>query len=133
MQEANVARTPGGLQVFVKPGQDERRASAMGELRHHPELRAKIERGFNDILLASYEQDAQRAGQSAAEFARSLPKQQVRERFDILLRWWEILRGDLHWSAERILDHLPAALATELRGERWTPPEATSCWGGPPL
>ena len=46
---------------------------------------------------------------------------EYRRRTEIALRWFRVLRGDLKWSLERILDALPGALRTELDGGHWTP------------
>ena len=40
-----------------------------------------------------------------------------------------IMRGDMHWSVPRIVDELPEALRTRVRGEHWEPSK-TKAWAG---
>lgn len=52
---------------------------------------------------------------------RHLTSAEIKRRFDILEKWFRILRGDKQWGIERTLDALPKALAAELSGLQWEP------------
>lgn len=69
------------------------------------------------IVRASFQQD------------RSNPTlHQAKWRTEILARYYRELRSDLHWSEERILEHLPYILRCELDGKRWEPPSVEDAW-----
>jgi hypothetical protein len=46
---------------------------------------------------------------------------EVRRRFAICERLLRHLRGDLGWGLQRVLDHLPTYLRSELDGMPWQP------------
>jgi hypothetical protein len=50
---------------------------------------------------------------------------EVRRRFAICERLLRHLRGDLGWGLQRVLDHLPAYLRSELDGIPWQPDTRT--------
>jgi hypothetical protein len=50
-----------------------------------------------------------------------MTKNDVKRRFDILAKWFKVMRGDLGWSLQRALDTLPRALRAELDGEEFVP------------
>lgn len=52
---------------------------------------------------------------------------EVRRRFAICERLVRRLRGDLGWGLQRVLDHLPAYLRSELDGAPWEP-DARAVW-----
>jgi len=47
---------------------------------------------------------------------------EIRRRFDICMKWAKILRGDLAWGVQRIIDEMPNILRKELLGVTYTPP-----------
>jgi len=51
----------------------------------------------------------------------------VKERFEICVRIFRVLRGDLKWGVERIMGHLPHYLRCELDGLPWEP-DARATW-----
>lgn len=53
-----------------------------------------------------------------------------RRRFTILMNWACILRGDLKWGIQRIVDAMPEILKTSLSGGKWTP-ATRQCWISP--
>ena len=52
---------------------------------------------------------------------------EIRRRFAICERLVRELRGDLGWGLQRVLDHLPGYLRSELDGVRWEP-DARALW-----
>lgn len=47
--------------------------------------------------------------------------QEIRQRFDICFQAARMLRGDLKWGVQRIVDILPEVLKYELNGSKWSP------------
>jgi hypothetical protein len=52
---------------------------------------------------------------------------EVKRRFDICAKIFECCRGDLKWSLDRVIDHLPVYLRNELDGVSWEP-SARKTW-----
>ena len=52
---------------------------------------------------------------------------EVKRRFNICQDVFKILRGDMKWRIERIIDHLPQYLRAELAGSSWAP-NSRQCW-----
>lgn len=71
---------------------------------------------FEEVVMRSLEADGARF--TAAE---------VRRRFQICERLFRVLRGDLGWGLQRVLDHLPHYLRCELDGQAWEP-DRSACW-----
>lgn len=57
-------------------------------------------------------------------------RDEERRRINICLDAVEVLRGDLKWSWERVVDHLPECLSRRLDGLDWTPSERAA-WTPP--
>ena len=62
-----------------------------------------------------------------AQQMKNPTRDEVKRRFQICMKWAITLRGDLQWGLDRIVDELPNALATELRGGDYSPPKR-QCW-----
>jgi len=52
---------------------------------------------------------------------------EVKRRFKLCEKIFQILRGDVHWGIDRIIDHLPRYLRCELDGDAWEP-DSRQCW-----
>lgn len=52
---------------------------------------------------------------------------EVKRRFDICVKIFKELRGDVKWGVSRIIDYLPEYLRAELDGEPWEP-DTRRCW-----
>jgi len=50
---------------------------------------------------------------------------EIQQRFDICECLIRLLRGDLGWGLQRVIDHLPHYLRCELDGQRWEPDRRT--------
>jgi hypothetical protein len=72
--------------------------------------------GIEAAVVQSFEADGARMTGS-----------EVRRRFGICERLVRQLRGDLGWGLQRVLDHLPQYLRSELDGVPWEPDRRT-CW-----
>ena len=69
----------------------------------------------------------------AESFAADLSRQtgdETKRRFAICEGILRHLRGDLGWSLQRVLDHLPRYLRCELDGSDWKPDARTSWAAG---
>lgn len=89
---------------------------------------ASVTAAFEKILLASFATDAAREAIVVCG-VRGKPKMtmaEIKRRFNILTKWFGILRTDLGWSVVRILDILPSALRKELDGEEFVPSNRSS-------
>lgn len=77
----------------------------------------RVSKAFVEIVSRSFE----RSGAGLILLRPETPTQaEVRRRTAILIRRFRELRGDLHWSVQRILDELPKVLRCELDGISWT-------------
>ncbi len=52
---------------------------------------------------------------------------EVVHRFEACVKWAKVLRADLQWGIERIVDELPNVLKAELSGQQYQPPSRL-CW-----
>lgn len=60
-------------------------------------------------------------------------REEIERRFRILIKWFVVLRREMHWTVPHILDELPIVLRKELDGGSYEPVER-SAWlsrGGP--
>lgn len=74
---------------------------------------------MTEVVEASFEAHPMRGG--------SIPRSEVKRRFDLCANIFEKLRGDLKWGLERVWGHLPAYLGDELNGVQWLP-DARTIW-----
>jgi len=58
---------------------------------------------------------------------RHLTQAEIKRRFEMCSKIFEVLRRDLGWSLDRILDKLPSYLGCELDGVDWKP-DARTLW-----
>jgi len=87
-------------------------------------LAARVADRFNVIIEASFDHDEVHATILLPARYRTLGE--VKSRFNILIRWFKVMRGDLKWSIQRTLSALPHALRTELDGGKYEPPVRAS-------
>lgn len=81
----------------------------------------QVTKAFEDIIMQSFGVDAARRANEGRLVQPALTRQSVKDRFDILAKWFKVMRGDLSWSLQRVLDTLPRALRAELDGEEFVP------------
>lgn len=62
--------------------------------------------------------------------AARITRSAIQERIDICLALLQRLKGDLHWSLPRVLDHVSAYLVYELQGVRYEPSTGRT-WAAP--
>lgn len=77
-------------------------------------LLARVVLGFEEAIVYSFGQDAERDGREPR-----MTGAEVKRRFDACVRIFKTLRGDLGWSVERTMDHMPRLLRAELDGVPW--------------
>jgi hypothetical protein len=61
-------------------------------------------------------------------FLGGMSDRENKRRIEMLVRWIPVLRKDLGWSTERVLDAFPHILSQELSGTRYVPDETRSMW-----
>lgn len=95
------------------------------ELATDPAQLERTHLAFERAILASFGEDAARSG---SRIPPRVTQAEIKRRFEILERWFRILRRELGWSLPRALDHLSAILRSELGGVPWTPPAQGRAW-----
>lgn len=78
-------------------------------------LRTAVVNGFTTAIGASF-----------LDEEKSLKRDEVKRRYGICVKIFTALVGDLRWSTERALHHLPEYLRAEVLGIAWTPSTKTS-------
>lgn len=56
---------------------------------------------------------------------------EIKRRTEMCLAIFKVLRGDLKWTVERILDFLPTYLRKQLDGAPWEPEARRATWTAP--
>lgn len=64
---------------------------------------------------------------SYAQDGAAITQWETTQRFKHCEKIFKVLRGDLKWGIDRIIDHLPRYLRAELDGDDWTP-DSRQCW-----
>lgn len=87
----------------------------------------QVTRRFEEMILASFSPDI------AAHVVDGKPRPrmtaaEIKRRFDILAGWFGVMKGDLGWSLQRVMDSLPIALQKTLAGESYTPDVRHAAW-----
>jgi len=89
----------------------------------------RVLNGMRKAITLSFKHDLERNESAAARVSATNPsKLEVKRRSDICIKWFRILKGDLHWSLDKAVDFLPVALRNELDGRLWEPPKHVSAW-----
>jgi hypothetical protein len=57
-------------------------------------------------------------------------RSEIERRFKICIKWFVILRRDLHWSCPKIIDSFKELLRSELDGGKWDPDKQRDSWVG---
>lgn len=86
-----------------------------------------VTRRFEEMILASFSPDI------AVHVVDGKPRPrmtaaEIKRRFDILADWFGVMKGDLGWSLQRVMDSLPIALQKTLAGESYTPDVRHAAW-----
>lgn len=104
--------------MFAAPAVQVRKAFA--DLIDDQASLARVVTGFERIIIESFY-----PGRNPVR--GSITAHHVRDRFQILERWFRVLRAEKRWGLHRILDTLPEALHAELNGSTWEP-DSRACW-----
>lgn len=90
--------------------------SGLAELATDHEMRLKVTSRVQQVIAASFADGARQTGN------------EIKRRFGIVEDTIKMLRGDLGWAYERILDELPKALRAKLDGLPWDPSQSRTVW-----
>jgi hypothetical protein len=91
-------------------------AGELAALVQDERLLGRVVRAIEDAIVLSFGRDAARDGREPR-----MTGAEVKRRFEMCVSIFKTLRGDLGWSVERTLDHLPGLLRAELDGVPWVP------------
>lgn len=96
-----------------------------------PDKFAYVSHRITGIVQDSFRVDAQRRLSVVVpgeQLQLQVTRAEVKHRANICYSWFKVMRGDLGFSTERVLDLLSAALRSELDGCKWTPPPVNRAW-----
>lgn len=82
----------------------------------------RVTDGIQAAIAASFQTDI------VLRPSRSRTKNEVRRRFNICVRGFNIMRRDLGWAVPRIIDEMPVYLRCKLDGAPWAPDEVHDSW-----
>jgi hypothetical protein len=91
---------------------------------------AKVALAIEAAVTTSFVQDETRSGAIIVARSTRITQAETKRRVQICVRIFRVLRGDMKWSWQRAVDHLPIYLRNELDGEDWEP-SARSSWTQP--
>lgn len=86
--------------------------------------------GIEAAVAQSFIEDTHKGRVILVNGAGRITRDEIKRRGKLCLKIFVALRGDLKWTIERILDHLPQYLRKELDGESWEPEARRASWFG---
>ncbi len=90
--------------------------NSLTSLISEPAQLARVTMGFHDSIVMSLALDN-----------ATVTDAEVKRRFDLCVKIFKLLRGDVKWGVARILDYLPEYLRAEIDGDSWEP-DKRNCW-----
>ena len=88
----------------------------------------KLVAGISAAVSKSFDVDQQPGHLILVTGVRRVTKEETDRRVKICVGIFKVLRGDLKWSLDRIVDHLPKYLRAELDGTSWEPSARAGLW-----
>lgn len=88
---------------------------------------ADVVRGIEAAVLKSFQSDQAPGRIVLVNGGPRITRDEVRRRSALTLDIFKVLRGDMKWSVERIIDALPGLLRKKLDGVSWEP-TARAMW-----
>ncbi len=98
-------------------------ASLMSE----PKTIAEICLGIEASVSTSFVQDATTPS-GLIKTSGHITQAEMKRRTRMCVEIFRVLRGDMKWSWQRAIDHLPVYLRKQLDGENWEPEARRSTW-----
>lgn len=89
---------------------------------------AEVTLAVEAAVVTSFVQDDSR---SVIKRVGRITQNDMRQRGQICINIFRVLRGDMKWSRQKCIDFLPAYLRKQLDGEDWEP-EARTVWAADP-
>lgn len=91
----------------------------------------KVALGIEAAVAQSFIDDMQPGRVIIVHGGNRITQAEIKRRGEMCIKIFRMLRGDLKWTIERILDHLPQYLRKELDGLTWEPEARRASWYGP--
>ena len=90
----------------------------------------KVVIGIEAAVAQSFMEDAQPGRIIIVHGGNRITQAEIKRRGEMCIKIFRVLRGDLKWTVERILDHLALYLRKELDGVTWEPEARRASWFG---
>jgi hypothetical protein len=84
--------------------------------------------GISDAVMASFRADRMPGLIILTNGVPRITDAEKARRVKLCVNIFKVLRGDMGWSLEKIVDHLPKYLRAELNGEPWEPAARAGLW-----
>ncbi len=84
--------------------------------------------GISDAVLASFRADRMPGRIILVTAQARVTEAERKRRVMLCVSIFKVLRGDMKWSLEKIVDHLPRYLRAELDGTPWEPEARAGLW-----
>lgn len=89
---------------------------------------APVVHGIEQAVALSFAEDREPGRIILVHALPRITKAEMSRRVQLCIKIFRILRGDLKWGLERILDSLPEFLRKELDGIPWEPEAKRASW-----
>lgn len=84
--------------------------------------------GVERAVAASFEADRAPGRVILVHGGPRISRTEMKRRGELCLKVFRVLRGDLKWGVDRIVDELPKYLRAELDGVAWEPEAKRALW-----
>ncbi len=88
----------------------------------------RLVKGIEAAVLKSFEDDRKPGRIILVTALPRVTAAEVKRRSEKCVAIFKVLRGDLKWSLDKIIDHLPRYLRAELDGTSWEPEARQALW-----
>lgn len=91
---------------------------------------APVVHGIEQAVALSFAEDREPGRIILVHALPRVTRAEMVRRIQLCVKIFRVLRGDLKWSIERILDSMPKYLRAELDGTAWEPEAKRQSWFG---
>lgn len=96
---------------------------ALAGLVEEPQVIAQVYAAIEKAVTESFDRDQG----ALIVMPGRVTQAEVKRRANICLDIFKVLRGDMKWSWQRAIDHVPQYLRLQLEGQAWEP-SARAAW-----